>query len=397
MADTAAVVPNPAADTSPDEPGIIGIGAEMAERLADLVTRNTTYLTDSVMQVPLEHYRSPERHQEELDQLFLTGTLCAGPSAAVANPGDFTVHEVLDKSLLITRDDAGVAHVLLNYCTHRGAIIAEGEGCTKRHTCPYHAWSFDPGGTLVGIPGAEGFDGMDRSMTGLFELPSAEAHGFIWYSLDPTATVDPASHLGPFGAELERWGYADFWKVSVMDLEFPANWKATMEAFNETYHFPFVHQGTIAGGVISNTTTFDTYGRHHRLGVPLVTFKDVIEGRAEYDPNFNLSVLYFCCPDLMLANGPFGVEVVQITPTLEPNRSRLRHTFMAKAAPTNDAEREVAEAFSSPAAEAIRVEDGPVLSLAGRGLQEGGHGFSSIGRNEPGVQNIHNQIDAIIN
>lgn len=381
-------------NVDPDGHGIEGVGAEILERLLEYVETGTTFLTDEVMRVPLDHYRSQERHELELDTLFRHGTQMAAPSASIPNAGDFTVRDVLDKSLLISRDADGVAHVLLNYCTHRGAMVAEGEGCTKRHTCPYHAWAFDPSGALVGIPGAEGFEGMDRTTSGLFELPSVEAHGFIWYTLDPEGEADPASHLGPMAAELDRWGFGDFWKVTVMDLEFPANWKSTMEAFSETYHFPFVHGDSIGGGVVGNTTTFDLFGPHHRLGVPLVTLKEVMAGNAEYDANFNLSILYWVCPDMMMACGPFGVEMIQITPTLEPCVSRLRHTFMAKAAPSNDAEREIAEAFSSPAADAIRIEDGPVLSLAGRGLREGAHSAATIGRNEPGVQNIHNQVNA---
>ncbi len=369
---------------------------DVRDRLAELVRSGTTDLAPSIKQVPLDDYRDPERHAEEIEKIFRSRPLCAGPSAAIAEAGDFTVRDVLDRSLLITRDDAGEAQVLLNYCTHRGALIAEGEGCAKRHACPYHGWTFDPRGTLVGIPGAEGFDELDRSTAGLVRLPTVEAHGFIWYMLDPKGTIDIEADLGSFGAELSRWGYDAFWKVSTMDLEFPGNWKTTVEAFSETYHFPYVHGGSIGPGVVSNTSTFDLFDGHHRLGAALAQMRDFAAGTIDFDPDWQTSLLYWKCPDLMLANTPFGVEVVQITPTLDVGRTRLRHTMLARSAPTTDEEREVAEVMSYPAADAIRLEDVPTLATCARGLAEGEHGYATIGRNEPGVQNIHNQVARLL-
>ena len=370
---------------------------DVRERLVDLIGSGTTDMAASTLQVPLDHYRDPVRHQLEIDKLFRGSPLLAAPTAAIPNPGDFTVRDVLDRSLLITRSENGEANVVLNYCTHRGALVAEGEGCTRRHRCPYHAWSFDPAGTLVGMPGAEGFDDLDRNDAGMVRLPTVEAHGFIWYTLDPNGSVDIEADLGSFGAELGRWGYESFWKVTTMDLEIDANWKTTTEAFAETYHFPYVHGAGIGNGVITNTATFDVFDGSHRLGVPLVGMRDHVENDAEFDPDWHTSLLYWKCPDLMLANTPFGVEVIQISPTLEVGRSRLRHTMLAKSPPTTDEEREVAEAMSSPAADAIRLEDVPTLTTCGRGLAEGEHGHATIGKNEPGVQNVHNTINNRLN
>ncbi len=48
-----------------------------------------------------------------------------------------------------------------------------------------------------------------------------------------------------------------------------ANWKSVIEAFYEIYHFPYVHKDSLVGqATISNTVTFDVYGRHARIAVP---------------------------------------------------------------------------------------------------------------------------------
>ena len=98
-------------------------------------------------------------------------------------PHDYVVRDVLGTSVLLTRDATGEAHAFLNYCRHRGARPAAGCGSARRFTCPYHAWTYDSRGTLVGLPGAEGFDELDRSEHGLVELPSQERHGFVWVVL----------------------------------------------------------------------------------------------------------------------------------------------------------------------------------------------------------------------
>ena len=42
--------------------------------------------------------------------------------------GDFLVRNAIGRSIMLTRDDDGVAHAFLNYCRHRGAEPAQGCG-----------------------------------------------------------------------------------------------------------------------------------------------------------------------------------------------------------------------------------------------------------------------------
>src|ERR1700733_6345481 len=49
-----------------------------------------------------------------------------------------------------------------------------GTGKANRLTCPYHAWSYDLKGCLVGVYGEETFGGVDRDTRSLFALPAAE-------------------------------------------------------------------------------------------------------------------------------------------------------------------------------------------------------------------------------
>ena len=62
-------------------------------------------------------------------------------------------------------------------CSHRGAqLVDEGAGSSRRFTCPYHAWSYDQEGALVGVTNKDDFGDVDRSCLGLTPLPVEERH-----------------------------------------------------------------------------------------------------------------------------------------------------------------------------------------------------------------------------
>src|SRR4029077_1076547 len=87
-----------------------------------------------------------------------TAPLAMTASCGIREPGDYEVRDLLDTSVLVVRGQDGVARAFLNYCRHRGAKPASGCGNARRFTCPYHAWTYDQEGQLVGMPGARGFD-----------------------------------------------------------------------------------------------------------------------------------------------------------------------------------------------------------------------------------------------
>ena len=238
------------------------------------------------------------------------------------------------------------------------------------------------------MPGREGFDDLDTASHGLVELPERGAQGFVWAMRDPDAVINLDSHLGPLDAELAAWGY-DYAVAGTLELELGSNWKCALEAFQETYHFPYVHGDSIAQGVISNIVTFDQFGRHHRLGVPLTT----IGTDPEPPEGEHLSCIYYIYPCSVIATSPLGGELLQFYPGPSPSSSTIRHTVLSRL-PLSD--QEVAAFFEeyTPVIQGIiRDEDGPVLERSGKGLAAGRTDVV-LGRNEIGCQAAHLQIQA---
>ena len=366
-----------------------GLDEALTRRVLDLVSRETTDMAGAVLHVPLEYYRDPQILESE-EALLRSTPLPIVPSAQIAEPNDFAVRSALQTSLLVTRDRAGAAHVLLNYCRHRGARPAEGCGNSSVFTCPYHGWVYDPAGRLVGVPGAEGFDGVDRAEHGLVELPSEERHGFVWACLTAGAEIDVAAHLGPIDDELAQWGYRDYDYLTAREFETGVNWKNGLEAFAEGYHFPHVHANSAIGmNTVGNTAAYDAFGRHLRLGMPfnrITALRDDPGG--SWDPRDHMGIIYWVYPNLMLANSPFGVEVLDILPAGEPTRSIVRHGWMACIAATSDAERLGYESVYERVHAAVRDEDFAMLPSCGDGVRNGQHSAMVLGRNEIGVQHM---------
>ena len=185
--------------------------AALVARARALVESGTTDLADGLLEVPLWYYRDVDLFERERTEVLATTPLALVPTCRLPAPHDFLVRDVLGTSVLLTRDGDGRAHAFLNYCRHRGAKPAEGCGSSRRFTCPYHAWTYDSGGQLVGLPGQEAFTELDRSTHGLVELPSEERNGFVWVVL--TAGADdrrgraprpPRRRAGPVAPGHER-------------------------------------------------------------------------------------------------------------------------------------------------------------------------------------------------
>lgn len=369
---------------------MVDIDDALTERALRHALNGTTDMADRELRVPLHYYRDPKITEIEESQILRRLPLAIVPSARIGENNDYTVRSVLGDSLLVTRDRTGVSHVLLNYCRHRGAMPACGSGNASRFVCPYHAWTYRNTGELLTVPGRAGFDSMDRSDYGLVELPSEERHGFIWAVLTADAAIDLDAHLGPLDDELARWDYANYGYHTDREFSSEVSWKGALEAFAESYHFPFVHgQSVIGQNTLPNSSVYDAFGKHHRMGFPFTWIKNLAEDpNAARDPSANMGVIYWIYPNLILANSPVGVEIIDMLPEGDPTRCTVRHSWMGRIPATNDDMRAAYDTVYESVHAAVRDEDFAMLPQCGQGVRHGQHDHMVIGRNEIGVQHM---------
>lgn len=363
---------------------------ELTRRALRHAVEGTTDMADQVLKVPLHYYRDPKITEIEESQILRRVPLAIVPSAQIAANNDFVVRSILGDSLLVTRDRTGASHVFLNYCRHRGAMPACGSGNASRFVCPYHAWTYRNTGELFMVPGKAGFDTMDSAEYGLVELPSEERHGFVWAVLTADATIDLDSHLGSLGPELAQWNYEAYGYHTDREFSSEVSWKGALEAFAEGYHFPFVHGESLIGqNTLPNTAIYDEFGRHHRIGFPFNWIKNLVEDpSASFDPSANMGVIYWVYPNLILANSPVGVEIIDMLPEGEPTRCTVRHSWLGRVPATNDEMRAAYDAVYEGVHAAVRDEDFAMLPQCGEGVRHGQHDHMIIGRNEIAVQHM---------
>jgi nitrite reductase/ring-hydroxylating ferredoxin subunit len=227
-----------------------------------------------------------------------------------------------------------------NVCLHRQSQVVTGCGTAKRFTCPYHAWTYDNAGRLVGVPGREGVPEVTVKSDGLTELPAAEFAGFLWVALDPLdtgATLDVAAHLGPLADELDSWGFGRWSPLGEKVLDSPINWKLAVDTFAENYHFATVHRQTFATIARSNCTVFDSYGPHHRLIFPLNTILELDNvPENQWDPFHNMVVINALFPNTVLSVTIANGELFRSTPaTNRVDPSPFTRTPHRWTSPTN--------------------------------------------------------------
>jgi phenylpropionate dioxygenase-like ring-hydroxylating dioxygenase large terminal subunit len=364
----------------------------LVRRLLDHIEAGTTDLADSLLEVPAGAYTSPEHHDAELAVLFLDQPLVLCLSGALPRPGSFRTVDLCGTPLLLTRDNDGRVHALANVCRHRGVRVADGAGDARRFTCPFHAWTYDLEGSLVGMPVADAFDELCREEKGLVALPVDEGYGLVVGRLRPGAPVDVDEFLGPgLSDELAMLDFAGWEPHGETHVHaVGANWKVTLDTFRENYHFDHLHRTTLAGYAYGGVLTFDAFGRHLRNCSALRSI-DVLRGRPEDewdDAAQHFSYQYSLFPNTCLTFDARHAELWQILP-VGVDRSEVLHTAYLKPGLSPEEHARAVDMAPWICAEVVDGEDFWVAGRTEPGIRTGLLDTVVFGRNEPAPQHLH--------
>ena len=173
---------------------------ELVRRIFGYLDARTTAMTDHVHREPVLAYDCREHARRERRRLFRDEPLVLALSCDVARPGDFVTHDLTGVPIVLTRTRSGLVRAFVNVCRHRGARVVDGSGCGRQSfACPYHAWTYDCDGRLLGMGTTRGFEGVDREHHGLTALPVVERHGLVWVRPVPGAAPDTDALLQGMG------------------------------------------------------------------------------------------------------------------------------------------------------------------------------------------------------
>lgn len=378
---------------------------EILRHMVDLVARKTTDLAPGPMPLPKGAYIDADRFAAEREHLFLGQPVVAGLTGDIPNAGDVLVFDAAGPSILVMRGKDKVVRAFLNMCTHRGAkLIEESEpwtGHISRLTCPFHAWTFDTVGKLVGQPSKASFAGCEIGARNLIDLPCVEHKGLIFVRAGGGAPIDVDAHLGAFADVLAMIELDRAVPVKKGILHANSNWKFALDTYGEGYHFGMLHASTIGQTHYNDVACFSPFGRHHRVGFPDKSIGDHV-GVAEADwPASEYGGVHFLFPNTVIFFGSIvpGVYFTQVFRLFPDGVGKTRCQFgvYAPFGILSDEYRDTCVMAYDATAEVVQSEDYRVASAGYANLLTAPDDFHVVlGANEIAVQAVQRHIaDAI--
>jgi len=143
---------------------------------------------EGVFRINRRTLTDPQILELEKERVFGRCWIYAGHESEIPNPDNFCARNVAGRPVILVRGSDQQVRVLLNTCRHRGALVCrERAGNTKTFQCPYHAWTYNNRGELVGVPGEDAYSpAFDRQQFALATPPRMESYrGFLFISFDP--------------------------------------------------------------------------------------------------------------------------------------------------------------------------------------------------------------------
>ena len=363
-----------------------------------------------IMQNPPDTYTCEKRFSKERNKFFRDYPQIVGMTGDLAEPGTFFTREDFGIPILATRDEQGNFRAFANVCAHRGVIVEnEKKGQKTKFSCPFHGWTYDNSGKLIGYPKPDHFGEIDKTCYGLKELPSKEQYGLLWVHPNPKGEIDLNVLFGSqLMEEFEAWGFQDLVLTHEEDYITEMNWKLAIDTFGETYHFPTLHKNSLLNSFHGNVQMFDSFKRNARL---TLCKREIDSMKTEPVDNWHICrgafPVYFLFPNTILNVSDTGIILVREYPLdLSPHRSVSRVSFYfwprvieyLKEANIVLDEMHKNETMQAHGVEnpylgfgaIIRDEDYVVAAASHKGLRSGTIDHITFGKNEPALHHYHN-------
>jgi salicylate 5-hydroxylase large subunit len=226
--------------------------------------------------VPNWVYTDPDIFARETERIFgANDWLYVCLEAEIPNPGDFQRSQLGPREVVAVRGRDGEINVLLNSCAHRGMqFCTANHGSAKEFTCPYHQWTYDLQGNLLGLPFRRGYRAQGGMPTdfqteahGLQRLAVTCRHGVVFASFGaPNESLE--TYLGPgmLGWFDRVFDGRDLVVLGHMRQRIASNWKLMFENIKDPYHASLLHVFLVTFGLFrldqQSSVEMDDTGRH---------------------------------------------------------------------------------------------------------------------------------------
>lgn len=195
--------------------------------------------------LPFSSYHDQSVYKLEKERIFHSDWVFVCAENELANPGDYFAFFLADEPIVILRGKDEQLRAMSNVCRHRGTLlIGSVMGNSTKIGCPYHAWTYDDTGALLGAPHTRK-DEINKRNHCLPQFLIEIWNGLVFINLN-TQVTPIASRLSGINNYLNAFDIGRFTRAYSGEIEYwDTNWKLALENAMESYHLFKVHRETL--------------------------------------------------------------------------------------------------------------------------------------------------------
>jgi Rieske 2Fe-2S family protein len=209
----------------------------------DVIVKPREVMPEGATTLPARFYVDDAYFRREMEALFERMWICAARVEQVDRPGQFIVREVMGDSIIITSNAAGRVNAFHNVCRHRGTkLCTDAEGTFGRSIqCPYHAWTYDLNGSLIGAPHMDDVPNFAKADYPLRRVHTEVWDGHVFINLSGDTPRPLREQLADLPSKFAPWKMQDLRLGHRIVYDVKANWKLIVQNYNECLHCPNLH------------------------------------------------------------------------------------------------------------------------------------------------------------
>jgi phenylpropionate dioxygenase-like ring-hydroxylating dioxygenase large terminal subunit len=348
-------------------------------------------------------YRDPEFFEVEMDRVIRPSWQVVCHASDIAAPGEWRTIEYLGESIIVVRGDDGEVRAFSNVCRHRGSRLVGGaSGCSRRLTCPYHAWTYALDGRLIGVPHKSDYPGLDTARLGLAPVELEAWRGFLFVRLEPGGP-SVAEMMAPHETEIEPYRFEDLQALGrVTSRPRGVNWKNVADNYSDGLHIPVAHPGltrlfghgySISAGEQVDRMAGDLIERPS-TALSERAYQRFLPAAAHLPPELQRRWLYFkLWPNVAFDIYPDQVDFMQFLP-LSPTKTVIRE--ISYALPDERREMRAARYLNWRINRRVNEEDSALIEGVQQGMASRSYVPGPLGESEVCLRSFSRKLRRLI-
>jgi choline monooxygenase len=339
---------------------------------------------------PASWYLDQRILELERGSVFVRSWQMAGRAEQVTEPGQFIASEIAGEPIVVVRGSDRVLRGFFNVCRHHAAaVMSKPHGSCQVLRCPYHGWTYNLQGELIGTPDFSGVLDFDRTANGLVPVEVGLWESWVFVKLERGGRT-----LEDFLGDTLRERVRALRLETLTWLErrrytLECNWKVFVDNYLDGgYHVPHVH--TALNGVLDyNEYRVENGERYCVQSSPMVSNSEDVHTSAV---RRGASAFYcWIYPNVMINCYEGALDINLVCPLSVDRTEVVFDYYFADVSPG----RAESNRASISVSERIQDEDAAICNAVQRGLRSRAYDAGRLSvRREAGEHLFHGLLHA---